>query len=282
MTNTKVTSDVLNDGAVTEAKLNTNATIQTNVIGGLLLSNDTETDNDVNIMAGGARDTTDSVNLILASEITKQIDASWAVGDDAGGLDGTESSGGTPDADTMYYVWLIRRSDTGVVDALFSESATSPTLPTNYDSKRLIGVVRTDSSGDIIGFTQVGDYFRYTGDVILDVDDSSITASFETATLSVPPSSIAHTYVDVIGTSGTTITGSAYIKTNGAADVAARPEAGLFFELQSATSHSAILLGTHLSVLVDESSQIQYAGEASSSTIKISTYGFTMLTRSNP
>jgi hypothetical protein len=36
-------------------------------------------------------------------------------------------------------MWLIRRSDTGVADVLFSASASSPAMPTNYDSKRRIG-----------------------------------------------------------------------------------------------------------------------------------------------
>ena len=34
--------------------------------------------------------------------------------------------------DTWYHVWLIKRADTGVVDALFSLSATAPTMPANY------------------------------------------------------------------------------------------------------------------------------------------------------
>ncbi len=71
--------------------------------------------------------------MTLASALTKQLDAAWAVGTAAGGLD-TGSIGNSD-----YYIWLILRSDTGVVDALFSLSPTAPTMPTNYDYKRLIG-----------------------------------------------------------------------------------------------------------------------------------------------
>ena len=62
---------------------------------------------------------------------------------------------------TWYHCWLIRRSDTGVVDFIFSESATAPTLPASYDQKRRIGAVLTDGSADIIGFHQIGDRFNW-------------------------------------------------------------------------------------------------------------------------
>ena len=123
-----------------------------NHITGLVLSNDTDTDHDINITAGEARDSTDAQDITLASEITKQIDSAWSVGDDAGGMD-TGSVGNT----THYFVWLIKRSDTGVVDALFSTSFSSPTMPTNYDYKRLVGWVLTDGSSNILGFRSIGD-----------------------------------------------------------------------------------------------------------------------------
>lgn len=127
-------------------------------ISGLSLANDgTDAAHDVVIATGEARDGANATNMVLGAALTKQIDAAWAVGTDAGGLDGTESTPGTPDASTIYYVWLIKRSDTGVVDALFSESGTAPTMPTNYDSKRLLGFVVTDGSANIIAgqFMQV-------------------------------------------------------------------------------------------------------------------------------
>jgi len=83
--------------------------------------------------------------MVLSSAITKRLDAAWAVGSGNGGLDtGTI-------ANTTYHVWLIQRSDTGVVDALFSTSLTSPTMPTNYDRKRRIGII-VRSAGAILPF----------------------------------------------------------------------------------------------------------------------------------
>ncbi|MCZ7502041.1 hypothetical protein [Agrobacterium sp. ST15.13.015] len=121
---------------------------------GLTLSNSvSDPVNDIDIAAGEAASTeTNPVLMILASSLTKRLDAAWAVGTGNGGLD-TGSIG-----NNTYHIWLIQRSDTGVVDALFSLSATAPTMPANYDRKRRIGsIIR--SGGTILGFTQNGDTF---------------------------------------------------------------------------------------------------------------------------
>lgn len=121
---------------------------------GLTLSNNgSDATNDIDISAGScASNDASPTNLTLATALTKRLDAAWAVGTNQGGLD-TGSI-----ANTTYHVWLIRRSDTGVVDALFSTSATSPTMPASYTQKRRIGsIIR--ASGAILLFTQAGDDF---------------------------------------------------------------------------------------------------------------------------
>jgi hypothetical protein len=130
-------------------------------LGGLETSNNvTDPTNDIDIAVGGTLDTTGAFWMALTAALTKQIDASWAVGNNQGGLDGTESVAGTPDNDTWYYLWLIQRSDTGVVDALFSESATAPTMPTNYDRKQLIGTVRRGTATNL-AYYQDKDTFKF-------------------------------------------------------------------------------------------------------------------------
>jgi hypothetical protein len=126
---------------------------------GLTLSNNTgDATNDIDIAAGKCRDSADGMNMVLASALTKRLDAAWAVGTNQGGLD-TGSI-----ANTTYHVWLIKRSDTGVVDALFSASATAPTMPANYDYKRRIGsIVRAGAA--IRAFYQDGDTFYWTAQV---------------------------------------------------------------------------------------------------------------------
>jgi hypothetical protein len=155
-------------------------------LAGLGLSNNgTDASHDIDIAVGAARDSTDDADMELASALTKRIDASWAVGTGSGGLDGSESVAGTPDADTWYHVHLIKRDDTGVVDVLFSESPTAPTLPANYDYFRRIGAVLTDGSANILGFTQVGDLF-YWNSARLDHSGSAVSGANVLLTLSVP------------------------------------------------------------------------------------------------
>jgi len=123
-------------------------------------NNGTDANNDIDFATGYALsdDATlaDRVLMNLASAITKRLDASWVVGTNQGGLDT-----GAKANSTWYATWLIMRSDTLVVDVLFSASFTSPTMPANYDCKALIGQVRTDGSGNIIAFKQKGDFWEW-------------------------------------------------------------------------------------------------------------------------
>jgi hypothetical protein len=146
---------------------------------GLTLSNNgSDATNDIDIAVGSAAsDGTTPYLMTLASALTKRLDASWAVGTNQGGLD-TGSI-----ANTTYHVWLIQRSDTGVVDVLFSTSATSPTMPTNYDRKRRIGSILRESAA-IVGFKQYNKRFLRNAPKI----DSTVATAFtsETITLSIP------------------------------------------------------------------------------------------------
>lgn len=118
---------------------------------GLTLSNNgVDTVNDIDIATGSAAsDGVTAVLMTLSSALTKRLDANWAVGSGNGWLDTGVVGNGT------YHVFLIQRSDTGVVDSLASLSPSSPTMPANYDRKRRIGMV-IRISGTIIQFTQVG------------------------------------------------------------------------------------------------------------------------------
>lgn len=88
--------------------------------------------NDWTFTAGGCMDVTGAY-WIQTVALTKQADVAWAVGTAAGLLD----TGAVGNSD--YYLFVIARSDTGVTDYLMSLSPTAPTMPANYDFKRLIG-----------------------------------------------------------------------------------------------------------------------------------------------
>lgn len=97
--------------------------------------NGTDPSNDLDIAAGVAMDDA-GVILLRGAALTKQLDVAWAAGMNAGLLD-TGVVG-----NNVYYLYVIGRSDTGVVDYLASLSATSPTMPANFDAERRIGLVQ--------------------------------------------------------------------------------------------------------------------------------------------
>lgn len=159
--------------------------VRSHLAGLALANNGSDANNDIDIAVGEAVDSTNARLMQLTGALTKRIDASWVVGTNQGGLDGTESSAGTPDTSTWYHVYLIMRVDTGVVDVIFSESASAPTLPTNYTLYRRIGSVYNDGSGNIKAFHQYGDQFEW--DVMpQDVNVSNQGTSAISYTLSVP------------------------------------------------------------------------------------------------
>jgi hypothetical protein len=153
---------------------------------GLTMSNDPgDTVNDIAVAAGSAAaEGVSAGDMILASAITKRLDAAWAVGTGNGGLNtGVEANS------TWYEVHLIKRVDTGVVDVMFTTTANRATLPANYTLQRRIGWIRNDSGSTILAFTQIDDHFTLT----TQVNDVSLsfTATAAQVTLTVPPSSIA-------------------------------------------------------------------------------------------
>ena len=107
------------------------------------------------VALGIAANSTNTVMMRLASAYTKTT-ASWAVGSGNGAIDT-----GSIAANTWYHVFLIYRPDTGVVDVLFSLSATAPTLPANYTLFRRIGSMRSDASSQWRKFTQKNDEFLW-------------------------------------------------------------------------------------------------------------------------
>jgi hypothetical protein len=248
-------------------------------VAGMKLSQDTDTAHDVNITAGECYDATFAERMVLGTEITKQIDAAWAVGDDAGGLD-TGAIGNNE----WIYIWLIKRSDTGVVDALFSLSATAPTMPTNYDFKRLIGFVVTDGSANIYPFTHIGgDYFRYDT-YSADVSDATITSgTWETATLAAPAGSRADVYIQGVNTTETLDNAGIYLRWKGASDSSASFKYSVSSIDLDATPeiHGQ---STKTVVFLDGNSQCEYTMTESvgTATVFINTLGFEMITRSHP
>jgi hypothetical protein len=92
----------------------------------------------------------------LTSSISKTTSA-WAVGTGNGGLDT-----GAIVINTWYHVYLIKRTDTGVVDIVFSQSTLGPNLPPNYTLWRRIGSLLTNGAAQWTLFSQNGDEFLWS------------------------------------------------------------------------------------------------------------------------
>ncbi len=147
---------------------------------GCALSNDTDATNDINVTAGAWRNADDDGNLVLSSEQTKQIDASWATGDDAGGL----SSSLTVTNDTWYHVHLILVSS--VVEVGFDTSVVAANLIADHSATkfRRIGSVRRGTATNL-AFVQAGDHFEFKT-MVSDVNVTNPGSSAVTRTLTVP------------------------------------------------------------------------------------------------
>jgi len=271
------------DGAGSEHELatNTNAMPRCHIAGLILSYNATDPDADVDISVGECKDAAGSQDMSLGTALTKQLDASWSEGTNAGGLDT-----GSIAASTLYAVWLIKDSSSGTVDALFSTSFSAPTMPGSYDYKRLIGAVKTDSSSDIIRFLQIDDVFVYLGDAStnppVDITDVSLAHQvWETGTLSsVPPKCQADCFFKLSNTSSSsTDDGSIWWRTTPPSSWTNTAQG---MRVQTAGNFDE--LGGRAQVVVDASQQIDYAVEENSGAaqLTVQVFGFRMMTRREP
>jgi len=158
--------------------------LPTGYIQGLVTAiNDVDSDHDLDVGPGSARDATDVANLVNNGTITKRIDEDWVEGTGAGGF----PSALTLAADTWYYVFLISDT-TGGVDVGFDTSLSAGNLladASSYSYYRRIGAVLTDGSSNLVAFTQRGRSFTWA-DPPIDFTDASPGTSAQNVALSVP------------------------------------------------------------------------------------------------
>lgn len=119
------------------------------------LSNAADADHDITFSAGRIIDSDGYQIINLLSSLTKQIDAAWAQGDAAGGL-----FSGTVATNTAYHCFVIVKDSDMSIDAGFDTDLNAANIPAGYTAYRRIHTVETDSSANIKGFTQSGDYIE--------------------------------------------------------------------------------------------------------------------------
>lgn len=154
-----------------------NAVMQRGGIDGLITSNGTDTDHDIDIAVGKCRNAANDGDIEATSVITLAIDA--AAG--AGSIDT-----GSVAADTWYHVHIISDNDgVNATSGVFSLSVSSPTMPSGYDERQLIWSVLTDVSSNIIAFYQNQDFLGWESPP-LDINTTTLSTTQVLETLSTP------------------------------------------------------------------------------------------------
>ena len=150
-------------------------------LSGMGLSNATDTAHDITVAVGEVRDNANAVDIVLASAMTKRIDATWASGSGNGGL----ASGVSIATNTWYHVHAIVVS--GSVDIGFDTSVTAANLVANNSASafRRIGAVLTDGSSNILNFIQDGDEFIFKAQIV-NINATAIGTSRVTQAVSTP------------------------------------------------------------------------------------------------
>lgn len=239
------------------------ASQQPNYISGLTLST-AGGSGTFGIAVGGANDTTNASVMLLASAYTKTT-ASWALGTAAGGLDT-----GAIAINSWYHVYLIQRPDTGVVDVLFSLSATAPTLPASYTLFRRIGSIKTNASSQWILFTQVSNRFIWSTSVT-DISNALTSTSRVNVALSVPTGVVVNALFRALFQSGgfQAIVFTSLLE----ADQAPSAASGGFGDLQIPTGSGSNTAG-NFSRLTNTSAQIGQRCTDAGSHYSVFTYGW--------
>lgn len=245
------------------------STLPKNYITGLTLSNDTDADHDIAIAVGECRDSTDAADIAISSVLTKQIDATWAAGDDAGGM----NAGMTVGNSTWYHVFVIKNVTTGGFDGGFDTSITAANLMADaavvaagYTLYRRIGSVKTDGSANILAFTQYGDTFWWTA-AVFDVNVSNQGTTPIDYTLSVPTGVRVIPFISV---ATYTVDNVVKVYTKGTTEVAVSES------WVTAAASAVDKEGTsgHPIVITDTSAQITADAQAASTKLYIYTHGW--------
>lgn len=227
-----------------------------------IINNITDANNDIDFSDGFCYDLTTNVKIINTALI-KRLDATFIAGTNQGGLDT-----GSKAISTWYHCYAISKAD-GTADFLFSTSATAPIMPATYVNKRRIGSIKTDSSGNIIGFIQRSNIFYYKSP-ISDIAISNLSTIPVSYLLSIPPiSNITAIFTYNIIKTTTSIQTYLYspLQIAQTADITA----GRCYTTNYASSSSS---SSGLTQILTDNGNIYAVSNAASTTLAISTIGY--------
>lgn len=117
-------------------------------LNGLRISLAADTDHDLTFSIHDGRNFQDDGNYFFTPALTKQIDAVWAAGDNAGGM-----PAGLLAANTTYFAYVISGASGSPIDAGYDTSATATNLLAaaggSFTKYREVGRLRTDAVSNI-------------------------------------------------------------------------------------------------------------------------------------
>jgi hypothetical protein len=222
------------------------------------IANDvTDSDHDI-VFGAGKILSSDGLTPIDFGGMTKQLDATWAAGTNAGGL-----FSGTIAADETYHCFLIVNGSDGSVDCGFDTDVNCANIPVGYTAYRRIGSIITDSSSNVIGFTQVGSLFELKN-VSLDLSTSASNSTTR-QTLAITAPSGADIVANIITLISDTGSANAWF-----ASTEFNDEAATGLNSTNQVSSGSNISKVELSVPVDDSGEIAYRVEvANIDTIRV-------------
>ncbi len=122
-----------------------------------IANNTSDANNDIDFSAGNAPLDDGSGQVLLSSTLVKRLDASWVAGTNQGGL-----FSGTKANSTKYYEFAITNGT--INDGGFDISPTGANIPAGYKGSYR-GMVKTDSSGNILAFKQNRNKFLFASQI---------------------------------------------------------------------------------------------------------------------
>lgn len=145
----------------------------------ILSNNSVDSNNDVDFSKGFFQFSDYTGRAEISSPLTKQLDANWNSGNNAGMLDT-----GSKLPNTWYHCFGIYNLVTQESDILASSSLT-PLLPNGYTKYKRVGSILTDGSGNIKQFFQYNNEFEWKTPV-LDINTVMGTTSGSLYTINTP------------------------------------------------------------------------------------------------
>jgi hypothetical protein len=215
--------------------------------GGVIANNATDALNDIDVTAFTVRSELNNMDIVLGAAITKRLDAAWAAGNNQGGL-----FTGAKAALTWYHVFAIGNPTTGVVDVGFDTSINAANRPSGF-TYRYLNSIRTDASGNILGFLQFGKrtYFKTP---IKDVT-ATFTPTSTPYTLTTPPGMSIRALMTIqCGSNGTAV----YVRHPSMIDIpiGAVAQASYVAGVGVETTATAEYLASYYEVFTNTSSQV--------------------------